>query len=203
MTRRSSIAFWLILAVVTAACGREAPPPPPSPPSTGLLPAASTQSLCERDPDAFLVARLRGAIDADIDWRGSTLACEGGMRPDGRGVRAAFSGELPAASGGPPHQLRFIFGVGLEDTAPGRAQVLPVNLTVILEGEKTLYSTQGDDRCAAEITDRRPLTGTPKGLDQVSVRGYCLAPAVDATGEQRLLVPTFEFTGVIRTGEDP
>jgi hypothetical protein len=203
MTRRASIAFLLILAAVTTACGREATPPPQTPSSTGLLPAASTQSLCERDPDAFLVARLRGAIDADVNWRGPALACEGGMRPDGRGVRAAFSGELPSASGSPPHRLRFIFGVGLEDTAPGKAQVLPVNLTVILEGEKTLYSTRGDDRCAAEITERRSLKGEPKGLDQVSVRGYCLAPAEDATGERRLLVPTFEFTGVIRTGEDP
>jgi hypothetical protein len=210
MARRASTFFLLILAAVSAACGREPAQPSQSPPAagaatttSGLLPAANTQSLCASEPDSFLVARLRGAIDADIDWRGTGMFCEGGLRPDGRGVRTAFAGDLPVASGGPPHRLRFIFGVGLEDTAPGKAQVLPVNLTVILEGEKTLYSTRGDDRCAAEITDRRPVSGTEKGLDRVSVRGYCLAAAEDAAGERRLLVPTFEFTGVIRTGENP
>jgi len=195
--------FMLLLAAISAGCGRDAPTPAASSGASGLLPAANTRSLCVENHDAFLVARLRGAIDADIDWRGKDLTCEGGMRPDGRGVRAAFAGELPSASDGPPHRLRFIFGVGLEDTAPGDAQVLPVNLTLILEGEKTLYSTRGDDRCAAEITDRRPLSETDRSLDRVSVRGYCLAPAEDASGELRLLVPTFEFTGIIRTGEDP
>jgi hypothetical protein len=201
MTRRASTLVLLFLAAFGAACGREATPPAPA--TSGLLPAASTQSLCGKEHDAFLVARLRGAMDADVDWRGPGLECEGGMRPDGRGVRVAFVGDLPVAAGSPPHRLRFIFGVGLEDTAPGKAQVLPVNLTMILEGEKTLYSTLGDDRCAAEITDRRPLSAGEKGLDRVSVRGYCLAPAEDAVGEKRLLVPTFEFTGIIRTGIDP
>lgn len=203
MTRRASSLFLLILAAVTAACGREAKQPQESPAASGLLPAASNRSLCGEGHDAFLVARLRGALDADIDWRGTGLECEGGLRPDGRGVRAAFVGDLPPALGSPAHRLRFIFGVGLEDTAPGKAQVLPVNLTVILEGEETLYSTRGDDRCSAEIIERRPLPGTDRSLDRISVRGYCLAPAEDAAGERRLLVPTFEFTGIIRTGEDP
>jgi hypothetical protein len=207
MTGRASTLFLLLLAAVIAACGREAKQTPElpaaAPAATGLLPAASTRSLCSEGHDAFLVARLRGAIDADIDWRGPRLECEGGMRPDGRGVRAAFAGDLPAAAGSPAHRLRFIFGVGLEDTAPGKAQVLPVNLTVILEGEETLYSTRGDDRCSAEIIDRRPLSESDRSLDRISVRGYCLAPAEDAAGQRRMLVPTFEFTGVIRTGEDP
>jgi hypothetical protein len=204
----------LLLAAFTAACGRDGAhtAPAATPPTAGsgpasaasLLPAGGTRSLCGTDAKAFLGARLRGAIEADIDWRADAMECEGGLRPDGRGVRAAFAGDLPARQGDAPHRLRFIFGIDLEDTATGSAQVLPVNLTVILEGEKQLYSTRGDDRCAAEITDRGPLPGaTGKGLERISVRGYCLAPAEDAAGERRLLVPTFEFAGIIRTGEDP
>jgi hypothetical protein len=191
----------LLLAAISAGCGRDAPHLRYRR-ARGLLPAANAQSLCVENHDAFLVARLRGAIDADIDWRGEALTCEGGMRPDGRGVRAAFAGELPSAAGGPPHRLRFIFGVGLEDTAPGDAQVLPVNLTLILEGEKTLYSTRGDDRCAAEITDRRPLSETDRSLDRVSVRGYAwrppkMHPVTAAAGSH------IRIHRIIRTGEDP
>ena len=39
--------------------------------------------------------RLRGSIEADIEWREPELACTGMPRPDGRGLRAALFG--PAA----------------------------------------------------------------------------------------------------------
>lgn len=180
----------------------------PSTAVTAMLPAAAPVSLCAEADGAFLAAKLRGALDADINWRGASLQCEGGMRPDGSGLRAAFAGEMPSTEGGAPEgaeprRLRFIFGIGLTDEAPGKAQALPTNLTVILEGEQTLFTTRGDDRCSAEITSRAPAPGAGKGRDRIAVRGYCIVPAEDATGENRLLVPTFEFTGFIRTGEDP
>jgi hypothetical protein len=208
---RRAITAVLLLAAAIAGCGRKPDPRDAAASGTAnrpgtlaaLLPPAAADSLCDSEPGAFLAARLRGAIDADVEWRGKSLQCEGGLRPDRRGVRAAFAGELPAANGDAPHRVRFIFGIDLDDTASGSAQALPTNLTVILEGEQTLYSTRGDDRCAAEITAREPAAHAATGLDRISVRGYCIVPAEDAAGSSRLLVPTFEFTSIIRTGEDP
>jgi hypothetical protein len=198
MNRPLSIALLLLLVVYT---GRAADAP-----MAGLLPAAETHSLCEGDGQTFLSARLRGAIDANIDWRGAQLECEGGPRPGGHGLRAAFAGVLPAAQndqGGKPRRLRFIFGIAAADKAPDKTQPAPTNLTVILEGEQALYTTRGDERCATEITAREPAPGASKNLERLSVRGYCLTPAEDIGSGQHLLISTFEFTGVIRTGEDP
>ncbi|MDR2214483.1 MAG: hypothetical protein LBE59_01420 [Nevskiaceae bacterium] len=171
--------------------------------ASSLLPAADLRSLCEGDTEAFLSARLGGAIDANLDWRGSALECDGGPRPDGHGLRASFAGELPSPGNAAPRRLRFIFGIDLNDTAPGKAQALPTNLTVILEGEKTLYSTRGDERCASQITAREPAPAAGKNLERIAVRGYCLAPAEPISGGPGLLAATFEFIGIIRTGEDP
>jgi hypothetical protein len=109
---------------------------------------------------------------------------------------------LPGAAGAPPRHLRFLFGIDVTDTAAGAARVLPTNLTVIFEGEKLLFATLGDEKCAVEQLDRRTLPA-PATRERVQVRGYCTDPADNATGDQRLLVATFDFTGFINTGDTP
>jgi hypothetical protein len=69
--------------------------------------------------DGFLRASLRGAIDADVNWSNDKMECEGGVRPDGQGIRAAFRGTLSAGSTAAPRSLRFIFGIDLADAAAG------------------------------------------------------------------------------------
>jgi hypothetical protein len=145
-------------------------------------------------------ASLRGALEADIDWSNVQMSCDGDLRPDGQVLRVTMVGPLeterPEAVGA-ARQLRFILGIDLVDTADGPAQVLPTNLTVIVEGESLLYATRGSDRCAVEDFMRTPLAD---GLERVSGRGYCLGPASDLAGETRVLVPTFSFTALARTG---
>jgi hypothetical protein len=148
----------------------------------------------------FLDAQLRGAVIADIAWKNSDMQCEGGPRPDGEGVRLTFAGALPGAAGQPPRRVRFIFGVDPHDVAAGSAQALPTNLTVILEGEGQLYATSGDAHCAVESLDRTPAGA---GRNRVHARGYCLAPATSIGGDARVLVPTFEFTGIADTERKP
>ena len=130
------------------------------------------------------------------------MKCEGSLRPDGKGIRVTFAGILPGAAGAPPRHLRFMFGIDNTDTATGAAQVLPTNLTVIVEGEKRMFATLGDDKCAVERLDRRALPA-PATKARVQVRGYCTDPADSATGEERLLVATFDFAGFINTGDTP
>jgi hypothetical protein len=98
--------------------------------------------------------------------------------------------------------LRFIFGIDYADAAAGAAQALPTNITVILEGGKQMFATRGDDRCAVETLERAPLQASTH-LDRVHVRGYCIGPANELAGDSRLLIPTFEFTGVVNTGDGP
>ncbi|HWL63252.1 MAG TPA: hypothetical protein VNQ32_10660 [Steroidobacteraceae bacterium] len=158
---------------------------------------------CLAGGDGRLEATLRGAMDADIAWDNAQMECDGDLRPDGSGLRITIAGPLPATpvgsgSASASRRLRFIFGVDLEDTAAGAAQALPTNLTVIIEGGEQLYATRGSDLCAVEGLER---VATGAETEWVSARGYCLGPASDLSGEKRLLVPTFSFTALVRTGE--
>jgi len=164
--------------------------------------APAEPNLCAAG-DASLQARVRGAIDADINWSAADITCEGGMRPNQKGVRVSIAGPLPRSSGeGTAQRLRFVFGIALHDAAPDAAQVLPTNLTVILEGQKQLFATLGDDKCAVEQFEVTPLLAA-KGRQRIHARGYCIGPATDLAGTSRVLVSTFEFTSQVNSGDDP
>ncbi len=154
---------------------------------------------CIADGSGSLQARLRGAVTADVDWRNADMQCAGDLRPDNTGMRLTFAGTLPGDAGAPMRQVRFIFGVDHGDTAAGEAQVLPTNITVIFEGEQQMYATQGKERCAVEVLERKPMASGTGKLERVHARGYCVDPATSMAGKSSLLIPTFDFTGVITT----
>lgn len=144
---------------------------------------------CLADANGSLQAELRGALQAELDWSNAQMECEGDLRPDGQGLRVSIVGPLDT------RRLRFIFGINLNDTASGPAVALPTNLTVIVEDEALLYATRGEERCAVETLERSPLEA---GAERVAVRGYCIGPAADLTGDTRLLVPTFSFVARVQ-----
>jgi hypothetical protein len=154
--------------------------------------AANGTTGCIDGGGGYLHAQLRGAMVADLDWTNAEMQCDGGPRPDEKGIRLTFAGKLPDTD----RQLRFIFGIDEHDIAAGAAQALPTNLTVILEGEQELYATRGSERCAVETLERTALEQRADKRYRVHARGYCLAPATNVAGDARLLVPTFEFTGI-------
>jgi hypothetical protein len=166
-------------------------------------PAGGPSAGCLSTGGGFLHAQLRGAVVADLRWDNTQMQCEGSPRPDGHGLRVTFAGHLPTdgstAPVGAPRQLRFIFGIDERDSAAGAARALPTNLTVILEGEGQLYATRGGEQCAVESLQREPLDAANSGKSRIRARGYCLGPATNVTGDARLLVPTFEFTGIADT----
>jgi len=166
--------------------------------------AATVAPGCIAGGGGALQARLRGAFTADLDWTNELMQCEGGARPDGKGLRVTLAGPLPVTAGdGPARQLRFIFGIDYADQAAGSAQALPTNVTVILEGEGRMFATRGSDRCAVEQFERTPLLAEGGKFERVHVRGYCTEPAAELAGDARLLLPTFEFTGRVAAGEAP
>ncbi len=196
MTRFSVLA---LIVLACAACSRDEGR------AADRSESQSTQAVagCVAGGGGYLQAQLRGALVADLDWRNADMECEGGLRPDGHGLRVTIAGPLPVAKDAAPRRLRFIFGIDPRDIAAGVAQALPTNLTVIVEGEQQLYATQGDGHCAVELLERAPLDAKDKKTDRVHARGYCLDPATNLAGDARLHVPTFEFTGVANTELDP
>ncbi len=137
-------------------------------------------------------ARIRGALNLDIDWHNSDLECEGGARPGGRGIRVSFAGRTTAQ--GP--RLRLVFGVSsVGEGAAGRS--LPTNVTLIVEGQQRVFSTRGDDKCTTDAVEQAPIedpTRTDRNY-RVLARGFCVEPAEALAGSGRVLVSRFDFAG--------
>ena len=186
MTRRIAA---VLLLVGAAACAQR-----PEAASGAQVEALDAAAGCLADGSGRFEAQVRGAIEADVDWLDAQMSCDGDIRPDGEVLRLTVAGR---ADGG--RLLRFILGIHLADAAEGAAQVLPTNLTVLVEGEALMFATRGEDKCAVEDLVRTPLED---GSERVSGRGYCLDPASDLVGESRVLVPTFSFTTLVRAGAD-
>jgi hypothetical protein len=92
--------------------------------------------------------------------------------------------------------MRIVFGIdGAKEGRPGRE--LPTNLTVIFEGEKLLFATQGDGNCTVDrLTQKRIVTDRHhNGEYRIVAHGFCIAPANDLGGQRRILVTTFDFAG--------
>jgi hypothetical protein len=163
------------------------------PPLLGAgLPAVSLGGPCLPSGNAYLRARIRGAITLDVDLHGLALACEGGPRFDGSGIRMGFEGRV----GPGQRRMRMVFGIdGAKEGRAGRE--LPTNLTVIFEGEKLLFATQGDGNCTVDrLTQARMVTrGHASHAYRIVAHGFCIAPANDLAGHQRILVTTFDFAG--------
>ena len=170
----------------------------PLPGQAGAAPAgaagtgASSAHGCLPTGNGYLRARIRGALNLDIDWSNAELECDGGPRPDGSGVRVSFAG--------PPHgdgrRTRLVFGVGaVHEGVTGRD--LPTNLTVIFEGEERLFATRGADHCTVDELrqERVGALGGPKRTWRIIARGYCIARASTLASDARILVSRFDFAG--------
>ena len=185
-----------LLTLFAAATGAPATIAPGAATAADGTPAAVR---CTHDGRGQLRARLRGTLDLDIAWRDAEMQCEGGPRPDGKGLRIAIAG--PAQGDG--RRLRFVFGI--DDTPEGRSVTSrPTNVTVIFEGEQRIFATRGSSRCTTDQLDmaRVGALGGARRSWQITARGFCTAPAVALTGRERLLLSRFDFISEV-SFEDP
>jgi hypothetical protein len=165
----------------TAAPGATAP---------GCLPAGN----------GYLRARIRGALNLDINWRNAELECAGGERSDGTAIRVMFAG--PKRPDG--HRLRLVFGIArAREGKNGRE--LPTNLTVILEGDGRLFATRGEDHCTVDTLrqERIEAGGSAARSYRIVARGFCILPASTLNNAQRILISSFDFAGLATFGEQP
>jgi hypothetical protein len=179
--------------VAATAAVAAATPAPPAARTDQAAPAGSaTAHGCLPGGNGYLRARIRGAMNLDIDWRNAEIECEGGPRPDGSGVRVSFAGPQHADG----RRLRMVFGV--DSVREGRGgHALPTNLTVILEGEGRLFATRGDDHCTVDELrqERLGAVAGPKRSWRIVARGFCIAPASTLDSNARILVSRFDFAG--------
>ena len=165
-----------------------------SAPLSGSADTAATPRArgCLPTGNGYLRARIRGAMNLDVNWHNADMQCEGGPRPDGSGLRVAFAGPRHADG----RRLRLVFGV--DSAREGRAgKELPTNLTVIFEGEERLFATRGDDHCTVDELrqERLGALGGPVRAWRIVARGFCIAPASSLSSDARILVSSFDFAG--------
>lgn len=166
-------------------------------PSTTSTP--SPQAGCLLAGDGYLRARVRGALDLDLDWKDAQMQCAGAPRPSGNGVRVSIGGPLR----GEGRRIRLVFGIaGVGEGESGQA--LRTNVTLLFEGEKRIFATQGDDKCTVDtLSQQRVETlGQSRAIYRVVVRGFCLGPASNPTRTERVIVTSFDFAGRVEFGDD-
>ena len=152
----------------------------------------------------YLRARIRGAIDLDLNWKNAEMQCEGAPRPPGKdntsnGVRVSIGG--PARGAG--HRIRLVFGIaGVAEGASGNG--LRTNVTVLFEGERRIFATQGDDKCTVDsLTQERVETlGPGRSVYRVTARGFCLGPASSLLQDERVVLTSFDFAGRVEFSDD-
>src|SRR3954471_12867561 len=149
-------ALLLVLALAAMPAGSASPSPTIR--TTGCLVAG----------DGYLRARIRGALDLDLDWKDSQMQCEGAPRPSGNGVRVSIGGPLR----GDGRRIRLVFGIGgIGEGASGAT--LPTNVTLFFEGENRLFATLGDDKCTTDsVSQNRVETlGDHRAIYRIVARG--------------------------------
>jgi hypothetical protein len=181
--------------LLAAAAGAAEPPlPAPAPAAATTPPPAIRPDGCLPTGNGFLRARIRGALNLDINWRNAEITCEGEPRPDGTALRISFAG--PEHTDG--RRMRLVFGVRAVPEG-GSGHELPTNLTVIFEKEERLFATRGDDRCTVDTLSQERLgaLGGPQRTYRVQASGFCIAPASTLDDSAHILVSRFDFAGAV------
>jgi hypothetical protein len=83
-------------------------------------------------------------------------------------------------------------------------EALRTNLTVLMEGEKRIFATQGDDKCMVDtLTQERVESLAPdRAVYRVTARGFCLGPASSLSRDERVTLTSFDFAGRVEFSDD-
>jgi hypothetical protein len=175
-------AFSFLAATLGLAGCQEAGPSAQASTSPAALPAPSGNTACA--DDAYLEGSILGAINADLAWTPDGLACDGGPRPDGEGIRLSFARSPDDGPG-----LTVIIALPtLEKRATG--QDLHANVTIIVEGEARFFSTQNRDTCWAAVS-----ANDNAGGERYSIAGevYCIGALAEVNGDASVTIDGLNF----------
>jgi hypothetical protein len=174
-------------------------------PAVGTSPSPTIRaSGCLAAGDGYLRARVRGALDLDLDWKDAQMQCEGAPRPRGddqpsNGVRVSIAGPVR----GEGRRIRLVFGIAKIGEGESGA-TLRTNVTLLFEGENRLYATLGDDKCTTDsVTQSRVETlGDHRAVYRIVARGFCIGPASNPARTERVVITSFDFAGRVEFGDD-
>jgi hypothetical protein len=143
-----------------------------------------------------LAVEAFGALNSDIDWRDASIRCEGMQRPQGKGARLRFSGEIEFAGNAWP--LAFILSIpDLERGAT--ADELATRVTLIEEENSRFFSTRETDICWSNVTEQTPLKDSAGTVIEhyyrISGLTYCVAPIAELNGAASITLSDLKFTG--------
>jgi hypothetical protein len=171
----------LFVAILLAGCSGEKAPEPSSPPPTA-------PSTC--GDSGYLGAQLSGALSADIDWQDRDLLCESMLRPNDRGVRLRFSGEV----GG--ERLAIIIAMpGLEAGMTGPD--VDAVVTVTVEGSGRFFSTPSLGACWADVSRNEPLD-VQSASYVVAGQLACVNPLGEFNGDAFIEIGDLRFSGIAK-----
>ena len=157
-----------------------------APPANPAAESARTRPGCFAAGDGYLRARMRGALDLDLDWKNARDAMRGRPAAPGKngsnGVRVSIGG--PAARRWPshPHGIRH-----RRASAKGAAARLCAPMSPSCsKANSRIFATQGDDKCTVDsLTQQRvEMLGPGRAVYRVVARGFCLGPATSLSRER-------------------
>ena len=169
----------LFVALAVTACGEE----PAAPVELPAEPAASTCG-----GHGYLRAELSGALSAGVDWTDAALRCESMPRPDDRGVRLRFSGEI-----GRERLAMIIAMPDLEAGATGTD--IDTVVTVTVEGSGRFFSTPNLGACWADI-DVNDALPEQAGTHIVAGTLACVGPLGEFNGDAFVELRNVRFSGI-------
>ena len=173
----------LFVAVFLASCGQEGAPAPASP-----APAAA--SSC--GGAGYLDGQLTGALTAEIAWQDHELLCESMLRPDDKGVRLRFSGDVSG------ERLAIIIAMpGLDAGMTGPD--IDAVVTITVEGSGRFFSTSSLGTCWADVGRNAPMEGQVT-THIVAGRLACVAPLGEFNGDAFVELRDLRFSGIAEWG---
>ena len=138
----------------------------------------------------YLAAQLSGALTAEIEWRDHEILCESMVRPDDRGVRLRFSGDVS-------DELLAII-VAMPTLEPGITGTdFDAVVTVTVEGSGRFFSTPTLGSCWADVTRNTPLD-VLSAVHIVAGQLACVGPLGEFNGDAFVEISDLHFSGIAK-----
>jgi hypothetical protein len=155
---------------------------------------AEIQPTLKCGANGELQTEIYGAIAAQLDWDHFELECTGMPRPDGRGARLHFAGNV----GSSDQRVAIIIAIpDLDRQAVGNEY--PSNVTVIEEGNSRFFSTPNLENCLTDITALDALDDAGNRYTLVGLL-YCVSPLPEVNGSSSISIPELRFQGLLDWG---
>ncbi len=171
-----------------AALSLQLPPPAGAQVVDAGMPAPALLQTCAANPAGYWRGSITGSATLELDWQGAGLACAGGARPDGRGLRLFFAGH----PGGGGERLVIVLGIAAT-VAELAGREWPVSVTVIDEASSSFFHSIAG-RCFTRVTEVTALDRQGRAF-RVAGELYCAGALGAVNGEHAVQLGDSRYAG--------